>query len=462
MRSISTEEQLEKMSCAFNTSNIFLLYEKKIYMMGLVKMHAHGEHMRVPMPVQVYSRELQENSFVHISSCTSGFPYGGGACAISEGLHAAVYCWGRNNDEQQGPHSVPSDPGGHAVYVCCRRPIRRGREFFRGETPVSSASTPHTLLILTAEGGLWFSGVCPIDKDTPDLQHVPPWGFAQIPPHLFNGATITSVAAARFHYVAACSNGCVYVWGKNENFALAEKDDGPDHVNPHLKERVLFEGKFISRVFAGDNHSVVLSSDGNLFEWGQIHCKTRIRVNGIISVFGNAIPVRVRGTDAEFGVNSVQTASCGAKFVLILDRHSRVWSSGLGASGELGLARIKSSRHPLRLDNFTDAGDVVTEISAGNCNSAALTQNGNVYVWGRQHVRHESGHPMHAMMSTRHASEWGLVDAPMCIMRRDAPIPQENQNATINVLHPVMGADAEMHALSAELVNMILNHRSIQ
>jgi len=277
---------------------------------------------------------------------------------------------------------------------------------------------------------------------------------------LFNGATITSVAAARFHYVAACSNGCVYVWGKNENFALAEKFDGPDHVNPHLKERVFFEGKFISRVFAGDNHSVALSSDGNLFEWGQIHSKTRIHVNGTIRIFGNVKPSRVRGTDADFGENSVQTASCGAKFVLVLDRHRRVWSYGLGTSGELGLARIKSSHRPLRLDTFTDADDVVTEISAGNCNSAALTQNGSVYVWGRQHVRHASGHPMHVTMSTRHASEWGLVDLPMCIMRRDAPLSQEKRNAIINVLHPDMGGDAEMHALSAELVNMILDHRS--
>ena len=68
---------------------------------------------------------------------------------------------------------------------------------------------------------------------------------------------------------------------------------------------------------------------------------------------------------------------------------------------------------------------------------------------------------MHVTMSTRRASEWGLVDLPMCIMRRDAPLPQEKRNATINVLHPGMGGDAEMHALSAELVDMILDHGNI-
>jgi alpha-tubulin suppressor-like RCC1 family protein len=53
--------------------------------------------------------------------------------------------------------------------------------------------------------------------------------------------------------------------------------------------------------------------------------------------------------------------------------------------GQLGLGDLKSSNVPLKVDFFTREGLVVDYISCGGCHSGAVTRNGSLYMWGEAH-----------------------------------------------------------------------------
>jgi len=188
-------------------------------------MHGDAPPTVLSGAAMVYSRELQENRFVHISSCNTPLDWYSSVAAISEGANAAVYSFGRNNCEQHAPHPMGYNDDAYPLvhYVYCRSATRRGRECFNGETPMSSACSSTAVLVITKECGLWFSGDCPVDSSTPGLSPAPAHVFVKIPPNLFHNAGIACIAAGQSHYIAACKLGHVYCWGQNIQYALAEE-----------------------------------------------------------------------------------------------------------------------------------------------------------------------------------------------------------------------------------------------
>ena len=79
----------------------------------------------------------------------------------------------------------------------------------------------------------------------------------------------------------------------------------------------------------------------------------------------------------------VTQVSTSFGFTIILTKSGKVYSMGTNINGQLGLG-FKKSRiiSPCLIDPKWFDYDKVIEISTGICNSLALTQNGNVYIWG--------------------------------------------------------------------------------
>jgi len=450
------------MSFTLNELNAFILCNKKIYAMGSVMMHGDAPPTVLSGAAMVYSRELQENRFVHISSCNTPLDWYSSVAAISEGADAAVYSFGRNNCEQHAPHPMGYNDDAYPLvhYVYCRSATRRGRECFNGETPMSSACSSTAVLVITKECGLWFSGDCPVDSSTPGLSPAPAHVFVKIPPNLFHNAGIACIAAGQSHYIAACKLGHVYCWGKNIQYALAEELDITEYANPHRMHPSLFEGRYITSVSAGIHHSAVMtpSAGGIVYQWGQVHSRTTVR-SDFTYRYAHKSPVRVWSHDDAFANAGLQSMCCGSQFTLILDDDGRVWSHGLGTCGELGIGRLRRSRQPVRLDNFaTDQhNDIVIEISAGCYNSAALTRNGAFYVWGRQYVNYGRNDTTHVTTSLRSASNCGFVDRPTCVKRGDIQVRPDVQSAVCSASHPRLGADSPLNSLPVDLFRMILH-----
>uniref|UniRef100_A0A915PMK7 Uncharacterized protein n=1 Tax=Setaria digitata TaxID=48799 RepID=A0A915PMK7_9BILA len=77
---------------------------------------------------------------------------------------------------------------------------------------------------------------------------------------------------------------------------------------------------------------------------------------------------------------SIRQLSAGNDHVLILTVSGAVYSMGTGSHGELGHASLESEQQPRLIERLD--GLVVVQVACGGWHSAALTDNGDVYLWG--------------------------------------------------------------------------------
>ena len=77
----------------------------------------------------------------------------------------------------------------------------------------------------------------------------------------------------------------------------------------------------------------------------------------------------------------VKMVACGRQHKLVLCQSGRVWSSGINDNAQLGTGDTISQNNFAVVHSLTNKD--VTEVACGHFNSAALTSNGELFVWGR-------------------------------------------------------------------------------
>eukprot|EP01132_Coremiostelium_polycephalum_P002758 gene2758-3432_t len=76
----------------------------------------------------------------------------------------------------------------------------------------------------------------------------------------------------------------------------------------------------------------------------------------------------------------VEQVSCGFNHTLLLTSDHKVFSMGFGQVGQLGIENIEDSAVPLPVESLSTRN--VVRITAGNCVSGAITDDGELYCWG--------------------------------------------------------------------------------
>ncbi|CAH1170552.1 unnamed protein product [Phaedon cochleariae] len=71
---------------------------------------------------------------------------------------------------------------------------------------------------------------------------------------------------------------------------------------------------------------------------------------------------------------------CGREHCLLLDQFGTVYSFGRGSRGQLGHGKLDDEEEPVLVEAL--AGIKITQISAGGWHSGALSQDGDLYIWG--------------------------------------------------------------------------------
>lgn len=132
----------------------------------------------------------------------------------------------------------------------------------------------------------------------------------------------------------------------------------------------------------GDGFSVGLTADGKLYSWGsnaygQLGNGTKVNRN---------LPSLVTSDGALAGKNITQVSS-GGFHTLAVDEAGKVYSWGIGHSGQLGNGKNGSGSEELEPVSISDSGLLadkeITKVSAGYHYSAALASDGTVFAWGR-------------------------------------------------------------------------------
>lgn len=205
---------------------------------------------------------------------------------------------------------------------------------------------------------------------------------------VLTGKLIIQVACGSAHTLALTSDGQVYAWGENSSGQLGDGSsitrNAPVAVNISSGSSALF-GKSVVAISAGAFHSLALCSDGSVVGWGS-NGSGQLGDGTATTQRSSAVSVdTATGSSALFG-KSVVAISAGANHSLALCSDGAVIGWGFNGSGQLGDGSITNRSTPVatNTNSGTSAlyGKSVTAIRTGPYHSLALCSDGLIVAWG--------------------------------------------------------------------------------
>ena len=226
---------------------------------------------------------------------------------------------------------------------------------------------------------------------------------------------VASVAAGGLHSAALSSHGHLFIWGDGGCGQLGLPPSPPKRTPPvsantaQLLPSMAFEGRAelekkvpvtvsaadvggrsftvlgrkhpplqIANVSCGQYHTAACSISGEIFAWGA-------NTDGQLGVDDNThrfFPARV---PLHHESGCVQVA-CGGRHTMALGSRGQVWSCGCNSHGQLGHG-AQFGREPLW--RFAEVSGLHTErvvlIGCGGAHAIAITTEGALYTWGKNH-----------------------------------------------------------------------------
>ncbi|GJP77389.1 hypothetical protein CLOP_g7788 [Closterium sp. NIES-67] len=200
----------------------------------------------------------------------------------------------------------------------------------------------------------------------------------------FSGAVVRSAAAGGLHSLAVSEAGELFTWGYGGFGALGHGEftrrDVPCHVAP---SDWLEEGVEIKSAAAGASHTLALTTAGGVYAWGRDEGEGRLGCPHIVEALGEEgcvprpIPIDFPASQG-LPRGGLSLVSCGGFFSAAVDCDGSVWTWGGNHNGELG--RAASGLHPGRVKTITSP---ITHAAAGGFHTLAVDDEGCVWSWGR-------------------------------------------------------------------------------
>lgn len=204
---------------------------------------------------------------------------------------------------------------------------------------------------------------------------------------------IVDFAVGGMHVIALDKNNCLWSWGNNDHGVLGRKttggeqlkemdgNDDNDDDDGDLNEFESTPGKVqfdfpseIVQLAAGDNISLVLLANGEVYAWGTF------RNNEGILGFSRSVKLQLEPVRIEVLENIVQLVA-GKDHIVALDSHGLVYTWGNGQQSQLG--RRVVGRDTLQvLDPRAIGVKHIKTIGTGESHSFVITQDDKVLVWG--------------------------------------------------------------------------------
>ncbi|XP_077673343.1 X-linked retinitis pigmentosa GTPase regulator-like isoform X7 [Eretmochelys imbricata] len=123
----------------------------------------------------------------------------------------------------------------------------------------------------------------------------------------------------------------------------------------------------------GDEHTAIVTGNGKLYmfgsnNWGQLGLGTKNTINK---------PTCIKALKPE----KVKLAACGRNHTLVYTERGHVYAAGGNSEGQLGLGDTEE-RNTFHLISFFTNQYKIKQLAAGSYTSAALTEDGQLFVWG--------------------------------------------------------------------------------
>ncbi|EDV39502.1 uncharacterized protein Dana_GF24453, isoform A [Drosophila ananassae] len=269
-----------------------------------------------------------------------------------------LYCWGNTSHGQLGlggiedeqiltPSQVPWTPDSAIKQVACGH--------------------RHTLF-LTSSGRVYACG----SNDHSQLGHDLPTKRPLLIPELLD-YVVVQIACGSRHSMALSEWGQVLSWGDNDCGQLGQATDQDIVQLPKIVRQLV--SKTVVQIACGNNHSLALTSCGELYSWGS-NIYGQLGVNTPKEVTHSNQPVRLTTL---LGI-PVAAIACGGNHSFIISKSSAVFGWGRNNCGQLGLNDETSRSYPTQLKTLRTLG--VRFVACGDEFSVFLTNEGGVFTCG--------------------------------------------------------------------------------
>ncbi|KAJ8760134.1 hypothetical protein K2173_010990 [Erythroxylum novogranatense] len=226
----------------------------------------------------------------------------------------------------------------------------------------------HSAIIV--DGNLWIWGKG--DGGRLGFGHENPAYFPTLNPNL---DPVKCIALGGVHSVALTSLGQVFTWGYGGFGAL-----GHSVYHRELLPR-LVEGNWngrICHITTSGTHTAAISESGEVYTWGRDQGDGRLGLGpnpGPNEGGGLSIPCKVKALPVP-----ATAVSCGGFFTLVLTEEGQIWNWGANSNYELGRGDKIGGWQPKPILNLENVR--VVQIASGGYHCLALTDDSKVLSWG--------------------------------------------------------------------------------
>jgi alpha-tubulin suppressor-like RCC1 family protein len=183
---------------------------------------------------------------------------------------------------------------------------------------------------------------------------------------------IAQVYSGENHACAVSADGTLWCWGDNRYGQLGTGDQQPRLVPVPIDPMGLGSG--VTSVFAGDNHTCAVRSDGTLWCWGD----NRYGQLGTRDTMNRLKPTQI---DFELIGSGVSVVTAGGQHTCAGRTDGTLWCWGRNSDGELGTGVPDNSPMPVPVDS-RQMNVTVVEVYAGGTHTCARTADSALWCWG--------------------------------------------------------------------------------
>lgn len=173
------------------------------------------------------------------------------------------------------------------------------------------------------------------------------------------------------HVLAVSSDGEIYSWGHN-GYCQLGNGGSTQGLSPSLINTNVL-GKKVTKVACGSHHSMALTQDGEIYAWGQNNC-------GQVGSGTTTNQPTPRKVMAVIGSKMAISIACGQTSSMCLMENGEVYGWGYNGNGQLGLGNNVNQPNPCRVQQLQ--GIIISQLVCGYAHTLALSDEGILYTWG--------------------------------------------------------------------------------
>lgn len=181
---------------------------------------------------------------------------------------------------------------------------------------------------------------------------------------------IKNASAGLYHSVVVTEDDRLFGFGSNRQGQLGTQTDSSISWTPQEIPIDLEKGESIDLIQSGMNHTIIITSSGNIYGWGE----NGLGQLGLGDRETRFLPIKILdGRNTKFKI-----LSCGAYHTIVVDTDNNMWVWGQGTEFQLGQGKAEILQEPTILPKDTFGGAEILAVETGWAHTLVLLNSVNI------------------------------------------------------------------------------------